>query len=202
MKKQLLAIILMFITWMAMQAQSDTLLLHYSSPRYDDPFIENLVKLQDVSQLRVTISGDSLKGRKLIYRCHRVLNGVSTEIRRFPIPIPVKNDCVKFLFGARAVSPDSVVIALDGPVRSRGGERVATSGHILMETYPEQAFSVSDTIPIVAYTTGIPYKTTFSGQVAEGVDYCGLRDSRVHPQEWYGKYAIDDFIYYDIIFLP
>ena len=45
-------------------------------------------------------------------------------------------------------------------------------------------------IPILAYSTGIP----FSG----GTWFCGLRDSGVEPQRWYEKYGIDDYVYYTI----
>ncbi len=119
-----------------------------------------------------------------------------------PKATTVKSDSIRLILGARPIDSDSVFIALEGPVLFKSGIAVATDRCILMETYPAHPVSVNDTIPIMAYTTGIPQRMNLGGKTMEVTYYCGLRDACVHPLEWYEKYGIKDFIYYDVIFLP
>lgn len=200
MKKYVLSMMLVIVSAIGVSAQSDTVAIKYSSPHYADKFLKNLSDLQEVSQLRVTLSGKPLAGKKLFsIGCHRVVNGVDSILDRTPSIAGVRGDSLTVLFGARPIGPDSVYVVIDGPFMAKGGRRVSTANHVLMETYPEAVVSVADTIPVIAYVAGIPHKVKHGDAVYEAVDYCGLRDSRTHPREWYAKYGIEDFIYYDVV---
>lgn len=202
MKKFIILAVFVLAAAIGLHAQTDTLALSYTTPDYADPFLKNLCELQNVSQLGVTVSGKSLNGRKLIYRCHRVLNGSPSIVMETPRATTVKSDSIRLILGARPIDSDSVFIALEGPVLLKSGIAVATDRCILMETYPAHPVTVNDTIPVMAYTTGIPQRMNLGGKTMEVTYYCGLRDACVHPLEWYEKYGIKDFIYYDVIFLP
>ncbi len=69
MKKFIILAVFVLAAAIGLHAQTDTLALSYTTPDYADPFLKNLCELQNVSQLGVTVSGKSLNGRKLIYRC-------------------------------------------------------------------------------------------------------------------------------------
>lgn len=168
-------IALAFMVAIGLRAQTDTISLRYFSPDYADPFLKNLSELQNVSQLGVTVAGESLKDKRIVYRCHRVLDGVSSIVSQLPKAVPIKSDSVKFIFGARPIDSDSVFFVIDCPMLSKGGISVATEGRILMETYPPHSFTRSDTIPIMAYTTGIPHRMKIGSEIVEAMNYCGLR---------------------------
>lgn len=202
MKNSFLFIVLLLATAIDLHAQTDTIALRYTTPDYADPFLKNLCELQNVSQLGVTLSGKSLSGRKFIYRCHRVLDGSPSIVVQTPRAVTAESDSIRLIVGTRPINSDSVFIALDGPVLFNSGIAVATDRRILMETYSAHPVTVNDTIPVMAYTTGIPRRMNFDGKTVDVTHYCGLRDARVHPLEWYEKYGIKDFIYYDVIFLP
>ena len=48
--------------------------------------------------------------------------------------------------------------------------------------------------PIIAFSTGIPVEEY-------GVNFCGLRDSGVHPKLWFEKFKIKNYVYFEIKFL-
>lgn len=200
MKKYLLSVMAMIVSVVGGFAQTDTLSIRYSSPHYDNPFLKNFSELMEVSQLRVTLSGKPFEGRKFFsIGCHRVVNGVDSIVDRTPSVAGVRGDSLTIMFGARPIDSDSVYVVINGPFWVKGGRRVSTANHVLMQTYPEAGVSVADTIPVIAYTTGILHKVKHGDAVYDAVDYCGLRDSRTHPREWYAKYGIEDFIYYDVV---
>lgn len=183
-------------------AQNDTLSLRYDSPDYDNMFLKNLMELQEIKQKKVIVAGNDLKNKNFVLRSHHVVSGSDSISQMVPFPIPMREDSLAVYFGVRPVNADSVYVVIDGPFNTRFGMRVNTEYHILMETYGSSSFAVIDTIPLIAYSTGVVKEINYNGQVGKSIDYCQLRDACVHPSKWYEKYGIDDFIYYDIIFLP
>ena len=77
---------------------------------------------------------------------------------------------------------------------------IPTSNRLLVSCNFEWDFSPTDTIPLVAYTTGIPKKYDLgNGNEIESWDICGLRYSKVPPLEWQKKYDLPDYIYFEAI---
>lgn len=76
--------------------------------------------------------------------------------------------------------------------------KVKDDCHILIET----ALNVNqdEEIPVFAYARGIKKRMTFRGTETWAVDYCGLRDAKVHPSEWYKKFGITNYVYYTVRF--
>ena len=71
-----------------------------------------------------------------------------------------------------------------------------------METYTETPLTTADTIPVIAYTTGLVQSFMFEGKPVTGIDYCGLRFAKINPEKWPEKYGVKDFVYYIIYFEP
>ncbi len=202
MKNIAISLFCLFCCVFCSYAQNDTLSLRYDSPDYDNTFLKNLMELQEINQKKVTVAGSDMKNKNFVLRSHHVIAGSDSISQMVPFPLPMIGDSSAIYFGVRPVNVDSIYVVIDGPFSTRFGIRVNTENHILMETYGSLPFSVADTIPLIAYSTGIVKELSYKGQVVKNINYCQLRDARLHPSKWYEKYGIDDFIYYDIIFLP
>ena len=112
------------------------------------------------------------------------------------------SDTLDFIFFARQTCPDTVLLSWTGEgAVYKNKLPVPQSTHpILMETYSDRAYTDKDSIPIMAYSTGQPLEFEMNGEKQTFIDYCGLRDAKVHPREWPAKYGIKDFVYFYIIF--
>ncbi len=118
------------------------------------------------------------------------------------------------LIGYTYITPDSTTFSITAmPIDSlnlavyvshcsslRRVVSVPTTNRLLVSCNFEWEFNTGDTIPLMAYTTGIPTKFDYGdGKVVEGVDICGLRYSKILPLEWQQKYDLPDYIYFEAI---
>ena len=69
-----------------------------------------------------------------------------------------------------------------------------------METYPAIKQTKEETIPLIAFTEGTPQIFEIAGRKLEGLDYCGVRDAKIHPSRWFEKFHIKDYVYFEIEF--
>ena len=77
---------------------------------------------------------------------------------------------------------------------------IPTDAHALVGCDFNWTFNETDTIPLMAYTTGIPQQFKIDGKLFKGYNICGLRYSKLHPSNWKEKYNdLPDFIYFEAI---
>lgn len=70
--------------------------------------------------------------------------------------------------------------------------------YILMETYSDDDWEVTDEIPFLAYTSGIHSKVRHGDESFDRYDYCLLRDKHLHPAEWYEKEGVKHYYYFTV----
>lgn len=158
--------------------------------------IEALMALLDIYSLNIKLDGQ-LKGKKISLVEHVVKMGEATSKTIF-----VFNEYDSDKFDARivsrAVDSDSVkiIINTDAVTFKRNHRLKNAASYDLLETYQENE-ALTD-IPFFAFTTGIAKRFNRGGNIFDGYDVCGLRDSKTHPSEWYKKYNIPHYVYYTI----
>lgn len=116
-----------------------------------------------------------------------------------PMRIPDSDSSLRIAFLSREIGPDSVQVGVNLPwFGYRGGFSHAPefSGSFLLlepaalagcdpQNRPRE-YTTRDTIPVVAYTTGIPRTGGFGEEQTRYFDVCSLRDDRTEPRGWYG----------------
>lgn len=75
---------------------------------------------------------------------------------------------------------------------------VPSPSYILMETYSDQDWKITDEIPFLAYTSGIHSKVRRGDEELDRYDYCLLRDKNLHPAEWYEKEGVKHYYYFTV----
>lgn len=193
-------LMLFFACVLCAGVRNDTVSIVYDSPDYDI-FLRDMARLQDIDQKKVVLSGKGISGKKLLFRRHDIVAGVDS-VSEIPYSIRLNGDSVAIYFNVRRVNADSVLVLLDGPFLTYFGLKMNAAGHILLETNLDKPSVVGDTIPLIAYSAGVVSEFMYNGNVAQSMDYCELRNANLHPLEWMRKYGIDDFFYYDVIFIP
>ena len=191
---------------------SDTIKIEYKSLYdYQTPETIDLIKITEflgVGYLKAIIRGN-IKGKKFAYTWHKIKDGKDTILSADTSYLPMWSDTLTITFKSLPTDANETKINCDFR-RWRSTiyytiENETNRGHILMETALDEHIHIkndsvdyylttTDVFPIMAYTKGIP--------VGEyGMNYCGLRDSGVHPKLWFEKFKIKNYIYLEIKFL-
>lgn len=198
MKTLLCSWLLAFFCLPLMLAQ-DTISVSYKLP--DDLFMYKLMEFQGINGFDVVVKGNMKRMPYKVYMV-RCKDGKAEE-KLLNKDIPCEMDSVQhFYFFAQAESADTAHISITYRVTEDLHIPIATKNCILMETLPVKAYTVADRIPLIAYTTGHETKMEFNGQIFTAIDFCGVRFSKTHPSEWYEKFNIKDYIYFEIEFQP
>lgn len=163
-----------------------------------DQDIIMIMGLMDITSVDAHLSGD-IKGKKAVLTEFRVKNGVKTssEHRLF---YPMPDSAIILKAKARKVSEEKIklYIAIKDTFYFPTDIEITDDHHILIETALEEP--IDDDIPVFAYSCGIKKDIVVKGEKVPAIDYCGLRDSKVHPALWHEKFGIADYIYYTIRF--
>ncbi len=170
-----------------------TVKLHEGSDNAD---VSSLLNLLDANMTTATICADSIDAKYYaVWMVHQK-----------------ENESLRTLLGYTAINPDSAstpirittmakdslnVLVCLGPNRKM--VNIPTTGYTLVGCDFEWTFNETDTIPLMAYTTGIPMKKKVGDKVYSGYYICGVRYSKVHPSEWKEKYNLPDYIYFEAI---
>lgn len=162
----------------------------------DNPEIENLLSLLEASQATATIFADSIDAR--FYAIWMVnCSGDSTR-RSLAGYVPVRPDSTRIFIAAMA--KDSLTVQINVGKSSRQKVVIPTSAHSLIGCGNVRTYHEVDTIPLMAYTTGIPMKQRLGeGRVVDAFYVCGVRDSKEHPSRWKELYKLPDFLYFEAI---
>lgn len=161
--------------------------------------IAGILSALDASQVAVTLYADSSEVKNyeiwMVERCGSDLNRRKIGYKQ------MKPDSTKITFTAipkDSLNVDFSFIRLSGIPRIK--VTVPAVNHLLIGCDYKWKFSENDTIPLVAYATGIVKKFDFgNGQILDGFDICGLRFSKVKPYDWKEKYGLDDYIYFEAV---
>ena len=189
--KQFLTIIVCILGLCGMQAAQaaaqeraeSSISLEYTMVEDEDLF--RLMDFLDVYRLDVKIIGEGLEGREFRVITAICQDSVFTEKGADGYSLSAQSDTLDFTFFARQTSPDTVKISWTGGGAMFEDELPApeSSHPILMETYSTGPLTTGDTVPIMAYSPGQTVEVEMFGQKGSYIDYCGLRDAKVHPRE-------------------
>lgn len=198
MKSYLFTWVLAFLCTTSIVAQ-DTISIRYEFPK--DTFVYNLMRFQHIDALDVTVKGN-LKNRA--YKLYMIRNQEGkSERKELNAMFSCRMDSVEhFSFFARPETPDTAHIRCFYGSDVDLHLPIETKHCILMETLPTQSYTVTDRIPLIAYTSGEEKNITFNGETMQAIDYCAVRYSQTHPSEWFEKFKIKDYIYFEIEFTP
>ena len=158
-----------------------------------------LMDFQDIRYYQVFIKGDFSGKMCNLVMVHCRDGQLSYDE---PIRFQEKDSTIRLTYFAQSIDSDTAKISLKSKAvhSTRKYDVKNCKSHILMETYTEAPLTTADTIPVIAYTTGLVQNFMFEGKPVTGIDYCGLRFAKVNPKEWSEKYGVKDFVYYIIYF--
>ncbi len=163
----------------------------------DDKMLKGLMDFQGIKYFEIILHGN-IKGKEAILVGHVFKNGHETVYHDLP-SIHLKNKRNSIQVWAQATEGDSVKILLQ--TSSFGLSRYCamriSDSPILMETYIPKD-QKPETIPIIAFTPGLKEEMIINGEKYARIDYCKLRDARVHPAEWKEKFGLLDYLYFEI----
>lgn len=177
----------------------DTISVSYTST--EDMFMKKIMEFQGIEGFEVNVKGTvkDMPYKLFMVRCK---NG-QVERKELAKDIPCEMDSVaQFYFFAQPESKDTLHLGCSYRVGLDLHIPIMTKDHILMETLPVKAYTVKDRIPLITYTSGSAIKFTFNGQTVEGISYCNVRFSKIHPSEWYQKFGLKDYFYIELEFFP
>lgn len=171
-------------------AQSDRVKLKYVEPPGDEVIMYHY---------GVKLSGPFQNKYGTIRMVHCVKGETTvTVLNEKPFAL---TDTVQFLdFQAHPYKRDSVRISILPAIADEIQLKMEDTLHdILMETFSEKGYILTDTIPIMAFSTGVKYKTISEGKEVEGISLCNLRNARKHPSKWYELFDIQNYIYFELL---
>lgn len=183
----------------SMSAQSSKVEVSYELCK--DDMTRELMDFQDIRYYQVFIKGDFSGKMCNLVMVHCRDGQLSYDE---PICFQEKDSTIRLTYFAQSIDSDTAKISLKSKAvhSTRKYDVKNCKSHILMETYTEAPLTTADTIPVIAYTTGLVQNFMFEGKPVTGIDYCGLRFAKVNPKEWSDKYGVKDFVYYIIYFEP
>ena len=177
----------------------DSIALSYDLLKNDDPRIKDCIEEEPQYAFDVTLKGKINGTPYKLYQVH-IKEGKAerTEIKQEKTCIA--DSIQHILFASIMESKESVRIICNHQAKNDIQVSVPTFRSILMETYPAIKQTKEETIPLIAFTEGTPQIFEIAGRKLEGLDYCGVRDAKIHPSRWFEKFHIKDYVYFEIDF--
>ncbi|MDE5711280.1 hypothetical protein [uncultured Bacteroides sp.] len=129
-----------------------------------------------------------------IVRCHEN----KAERKELCSKVPCRADSVQCLFLSKPLSKDTIQLCCKYREEVNINLPALLIPQILMETYPSKTYFDTDCLPIMAFTTGTEKKFLIDGEYHSGLSFCDVRNSKTHPSEWYEKFNIKDYIYFEL----
>ena len=177
----------------------DSITLSYDLLKNDDPKIKDCIEEEPQYAFDVTLKGKINGTPYKLYQVH-VKEGKAerTEIKQEKIC--TADSIQHFLFASIMESKESVRIICNHQAKNDWKITIPSYQCILMETYPAIKQTKEETIPLIAFTEGERGTWERNGFTLEGLDYCGVRDAKIHPSRWFEKFHIKDYVYFEIEF--
>jgi hypothetical protein len=210
-------IILVFFSSNVFSLAEDTVKVNYHyHPQVEDltPAVMELYRelydiqdFLDVCNRKITITGN-IKNKKIITFTHIVKEEKDSLYTIDTSYFPMIDDTLQITVKSLPVDSNKVKIQMHYGRWSV--KRIYDIGNnnkcILMETSllsndrPNACgmdyyyAAIEEKFPVIAYSIGIPLENDVT-------NFCGLRDSGVHPKLWFEKFKIKNYIYFEIKFL-
>ncbi len=162
----------------------------------NNPEIEGILGVLGANQTTATIFADSIEAK--YYAIWMIVCNDEETYRQHVTDVPVRPDSTQIVITCMPKDSTAVAVYVNGP----GFNHIVnlhTSNHLLVGCKFGWTFNESDTIPLMAYTSGIVMRARINGKIVEGEDICGLRYSKVHPSQWKSKFNIPRYIYFEAI---
>ena len=177
----------------------DSITISYRFLKNDDPAVKECTNQEPQYAFNVTLQGNIDGTPYKVYQVH-VKEG---KIERSEIEL--KKVCLAdsiqdFLFASIMESEDSVRIICSHQEKNEWKIAIPAYQCILMETYPAVKQTINESIPLIAFTEGAYRVFERNGAKLEGLDYCDVRNARLHPSQWFEKFNIKDYVYFEISF--
>lgn len=177
----------------------DSITISYQLLKNDDPMVKEYTSQEPQYAFDVTLQGNIKDTPYKLYQVH-VKEG---NIERTEIPhdkVCLADNIQHFFFASTMEGKDKVRITCKHQVKDELQITIPAYRCILMETYPTIKQTKDETIPLIAFTEGTYRIFERDGVKLEGLDYCGVRDAKLHPSQWFEKFNIKDYVYFEIDF--
>lgn len=163
----------------------------------DNPEIVGLLGVLGAYQTTATVYADTIDAK--YYEIWMVVcNGKETE--RTPMSyVPIQRDSTQIVVTALPKDSMTVSIYVNGSYKFVQDVHIPTYQHLLIGCEFGWEFNDTDTIPLMAYSTGIEGKVKINGEIYDRYDICGIRYSKVHPSGWKEKYNLSGYIYFEAV---
>lgn len=173
----------------------------FSNPiQQESQTIRSIAQLQQIHILENTITG-RFSGRHYTLNIVRSLNG---KEERTPLgEYACASDTLRFHIASQAAGTDSVQFTIPTPTGLACKHAIGNAPQcILMETYPEDTLTTTDTIPVMAFSPGKALEFTLpDGRIVRGMHYCSVRDGHFAPSEWHERFGLQDYIWFELNFI-
>ena len=136
----------------SMSAQSSKVEVSYELCK--DDMTRELMDFQDIRYYQVFIKGDFSGKMCNLVMVHCRDGQLSYDE---PIRFQEKDSTIRLTYFAQSIDSDTAKISLKSKAvhSTRKYDVKNCKSHILMETYTEAPLTTADTIPVIAYTTGL-----------------------------------------------
>lgn len=177
----------------------DSITISYQLLKNDDPMVKEYTNQEPQYAFNVSLQGNIKNTPYKLYQVHvKEENIERTEIVQKK---PCLTDSIQhFFFASIMEGKDNVRIICNHQEKNELQITIPAYQCILMETYPAIKQTKDDTIPLIAFTEGFYHVFERNGVTFEGLDYCGLRDAKLHPSQWFKKFNIKDYVYFELKF--
>lgn len=159
------------------------------------PMSTKLMMFQEIQYIEIQIQGiPKGKGCNLIRVDCKDGKQTYNKALRFQAP----DSAIVIEAFAQSIHPDTVktMLSIAGMPSVRKYPVTNCKQHILMETLTDKTQYATDTIPLLAYTSGKKQDFTFEGKTVSGIDYCKVRYSKTNPAQWSDLFGLTHYFYY------
>ena len=177
----------------------DSITISYELLKNDAEIVKASIDEEPQYAFDVIINGNLNNTPYKLYQVH-VKEGKAERTEIQTEQTCFANDNQHFLFASIYEKKDTVRIICKHQEKHDLRISVPVLRSILMETYPIIKQTKDETIPLIAFTEGTPKNFEINGIQVKGLDYCGVRDAKIHPSRWFEKFNIKDYAYFEIEF--
>ncbi len=209
MKNKILCLTMMLLTIMCSCGQQsakkehtngkDSITISYQLLKNDSPMVKEYTSQEPQYAFNVILQGNIKDTPYKLYQIHVKEGNVErTEIVQEK---PCTADSIQhFFFASIMEGKENVRIICNHQEKNELQITIPAYQYILMETYPSIKQTKDEILPLIAFTKGKFNIFEIDGIKYEGLDYCGVRDAKIHPSQWFEKFNIKDYVYFEIDF--
>lgn len=192
--KTLFLFILTLISLGAMAAGPVTLTFRQNDNAQHDGFLGVL----DACQITADIhTGPS---HPKYYKLSMVTSIDGNETRSVVGYVNARPDSTSICVTIMATDSATAMIYVTPRCASRQKFSMPTANCLLIDCDYKEGYEPGDTIPLMAYSTGILRKFDLgNGTITNAYDICGLRYSQLHPSKWHEQFKIPAYTYIEAI---